>query len=126
MRRLPVATATIAYAETYSGLTRRYREGTLTRSDYERVCEQFEHDWVEILRVPLGDVILGTARTMIQRHVLRGFDAIHLASALSLQTELNEVVTLAAADERLLQAAAAEGLPTLNVETGRGAPKPTG
>jgi hypothetical protein len=57
------------------------------------------------------------ARDLIQRHPLKGFDAIHLASALSLKSALGEEMTFAAADERLLQAAEGAGLRPLNVET---------
>lgn len=68
-------------------------------------------------RTKQGDeIILLLARDLIQRHPLRGFDAIHLASALILKSALGEAITFAAADERLLQAAAAERLLALNVE----------
>ncbi len=46
-----------------------------------------------------------------------GFDAVHLASALSLKKALGEEITFTAADERLLRAAKAERLDALNVET---------
>jgi hypothetical protein len=44
---------------------------------------------------------------------------VHLASAVSLKSALGEEFTFAAADERLLHAAQAEGLEALNVETER-------
>jgi hypothetical protein len=53
---------------------------------------------------------------LIQRHPLRGFDAVHLASALRLKTALGGEITFAAADGRLLKAAEAENLKLLNVE----------
>jgi hypothetical protein len=34
----------IAYAETYSGLTRKWRGNELSESDYELAGEQFEKD----------------------------------------------------------------------------------
>lgn len=112
----PVATAKIAYAEVYAGLARKRREGRLSPRRYGRVCRQFELDWSAYVRVDLRDEILGLARDLIQRHPLRGFDAIHLASALSLKSALGEEITFAAADERLLRAAEAERLRPLNVE----------
>lgn len=114
----PVSTATIAYAETYSGLTRRHRDGDLSATDYAHACEQFERDWSGYLRIRLDEHVLGSARLVIQRHALRGFDGIHLASALTLQDRWDETVVVVAADQRLLRAAAAEGLATLDVETG--------
>lgn len=116
----PVATATVAYAEIYAGLTRKNREGHLSRTEYALACRQFERDWPAYIRVELRDEILQLARELIQRHPLRGFDAIHLASALSLKTGLGGDMTFAVADERLLRAASAEELEALNVETARG------
>ena len=111
-----VATAKIAYAEVYAGLARKHREGHLPGSQYALACRQFESDWRAYVRLDLQDEILSLARDLIQRHPLRGFDAIHLASALGLKTALGEDVTFAAADERLLRAARAERLRPLNVE----------
>ncbi len=111
-----VATAKIAYAEVYAGLTRRRREGHLSDTDYALACRQFERDWRAYIRVDLRDEILLLARDLVQRHPLRGFDAIHLASALSLKSALGEDITFAAADTRLLRAAKAERLQALNVE----------
>ncbi|MFQ5745517.1 MAG: type II toxin-antitoxin system VapC family toxin [Acidobacteriota bacterium] len=113
----PIATAKIAYAEVYAGLTRKHREGHLSDRRYALTCRQFERDWQAYVRVDLRDEILVLARDLIQRHPLRGFDAIHLASALGLKRALAEDVTFAAADERLLRAAEAERLQALNVET---------
>jgi predicted nucleic acid-binding protein len=103
----PVGTATIAYAETYSGLTRRHRDGDLSAIDYANACEQFERDWTGYLRICLDDDVLGAARLVIRRHALRGFDGIHLASALTRQSRWDEPVVVVAADQRLLRAAAA-------------------
>jgi len=114
----PIATATIAYAETYSGLARRHRDGDLPARDYETASAQFERDWAGYLRIRLDEDVLDAARLVIQRHALRAFDGIHLASALTLQSRWDETVVVAAADQRLLRAAAAEGLATLDVETG--------
>jgi len=113
----PVATAKIAYAEVYAGLKRKHREGHISASQYVLACHQFERDWQAYIRVDLQNGILHLARDLIQLHPLRGFDAVHLASALSLKKALGEEITFTAADERLLRAAKAEWLGALNVET---------
>ena len=114
-----VATAKIAYAEVFAGLARKLREGNIPKNMHALACRQFERDWPAYLRVDLQDNVLFLARDLIQRHPLRGFDAVHLASALSLKNALGEEVTFAAADGRLLRAAGAENLATLNVEAAR-------
>ncbi len=113
----PVASATIAYVELYSGLTRRHREGGLSQLQYRRACRHLERDWMALIKVELGDDILSSARTLIQRYALRAFDAIHLASALGLQAAVNEPVTFMASDARLLRAATGERLATINPES---------
>ena len=120
----PTASATIAYAETYSGLVRRHRDGDVSAAAFAHACEQFELDWSGYLKIHLNEDVLGMARTVSKRHALRGFDGIHLASALALQAGWGETVLVAGADQRLLRAATAEGLATLNVQTGEGTPSP--
>jgi predicted nucleic acid-binding protein len=118
-RKGPIATAKIAYAEVYAGLTRKLREGHLSDAQYALACRQFEADWQAYIRVELHDDTLFLARDLIRRHPLKGFDAIHLASAINLKNALGEDITFAAADERLLRAAEAEELKILHVEIAR-------
>ena len=54
----PIAAATIAYAELYSGLTRRHREGFLSQLQYRLACQRFERDWMALVKVELGTEIL--------------------------------------------------------------------
>ncbi len=115
----PVSTAKIAYVEVYAGLARKRREAALSAKGHALATSQFERDWPAYVRIELTDEILSMARDLIQRHPLRGFDAVHLASALAMHRALGEALQFAAADEKLLRAAAAEGLPTLNVEASR-------
>jgi predicted nucleic acid-binding protein len=112
----PIGTAKIAYAEIFWGLARRRRASELSESDYSLACQRFETDWSFYLRVDLLDEILSLARRLIERYPLRAFDAIHLASAMTLGRAVEETVTFVAADPRLLHAAEGEGLPTLNPE----------
>ncbi len=112
----PIAIAKIAYAEIHSGLARKKREGLLSAAQHARVCRQVELDWKGYVRMELTDQVLSRARDLILRHPLRGFDAIHLASALILKSSIGEQVTFAGADERQLQAAEKEQLMALNVE----------
>jgi len=117
IREEPVATAKIAYAEVFAGLNRKQREGHLSTARYALASRQFDDEWHAYIRVELHDEILQLARTLVERHPLRGFDAIHLASALCLKSTLGEAITFAAADNRLLRAAEAENLQPLDVET---------
>lgn len=112
----PAATAKIAYAEVYAALTRRYQRRDLSPHAYTQACRQFEQDWQGFIRVDLHDDILFLARRLIQKYVLRGFDAIHLASALHLKLSLLEETVFVVADAALLKAASAERLKVINPE----------
>ncbi len=116
-REGPIATAKIAYAEVHAGLARKKREGALSKGQHAFICRQVELDWHAYVRMDLTDEVLSLARELVQRHPLRGFDAIHLSSALILKASLDEQVVFASADERQLRAAAKEQLSTLNIET---------
>ena len=110
-----VATSMVAYAEVQAGLARKLRERTLSSAGHRRTVRAFDVDWRAFLRVGVTDALLALIRDLVRRHPLRAFDAIHLASAVHLQTELGEGVRFIAADPRLLTAAARERLGTFDV-----------
>jgi predicted nucleic acid-binding protein len=112
----PAAISKIGYAEVHAVLARRRREGGLSTRQYAKACRSFEEDWKTYVKVDLRDEVLLLARDLIKRQPLHGFDAIHLASALTLGRELGEPMTFIAADARLLDAAKAEKLRILNPE----------
>lgn len=113
------ATATIAYAEVYSGLTRKKNRHQLSLRQYKDLCDSFEADWISYRHMGLTSDVLRLVRDLIRRRGLYAADGIHLASALELRRALGEAVLFIAADRALLRAAAAEGLETLNPETGK-------
>ena len=106
----PPATAAIGYAEIYSGVNRRKREGYLSAPQYTRLSRRFEEYWTTSIHVELTQKVLVLAKRLLEQHPLRAFDAIHLASALILQKGIREPLPFAAADSRLLDAASAEHL----------------
>jgi predicted nucleic acid-binding protein len=111
------ATSVIAYAEVYAGLGRKLRERALTASGHRRTSRAFDADWRAFVRVRVTEPVLALVPGLVRRHPLRGFDAIHLASAVRLQAELAEAVRFVAADARLLAAADGERLVTVDVSS---------
>jgi predicted nucleic acid-binding protein len=108
----PHATATIAFTEIFSALRRRVRESALKESQYEDVVRRFLRDWPSYIRVTLDDHVLERSRSLLERYPLHALDAIHLASAIELQNNLDEASVLISADSRLLNAAEAENIET--------------
>ena len=75
-----VATSQLAYPELRAALARRRRERTLRPGDFVAVKEAFEADWP---RYAVTDVTRGICREagdLAERHRLRGYDSVHLAS----------------------------------------------
>jgi len=105
-----VATSRIAYAEARAALARARRSERLSEGEFRRAKEAFEADWSGMMVVEVSDPLVRAAADLVERHPLRGFDAIHLASALTLRQQLDEPVTFSAWDAHLLDAARAEGL----------------
>ncbi len=58
----------------------------------------------------LVKLIVAQAGELAEKHAVRGFDSIHLASAISLRDQVASSVAFSAWDARLLSAAKAEGL----------------
>ena len=108
-----LATSIVAYPETRAAFARLVREGfSLERRHRERL-KQFNTDWESYLRVELGHALARVAGDMAEAYALRGFDAIHLASALWLNDTAGGRLRFAAFDARLREAAERAGLPVV-------------
>lgn len=104
-----VATSVVAYPEARSAFARLRREQAVTAREVELLKTDFERDWPRYLAVEVSEPIWRHAGDLAERHALRGFDSLHLASFLSLASaDLGEPVQFSAFDERLNAAALAE------------------
>lgn len=97
-------TSIATYAEVLSVLARCLREKRLSREAYRWQKSSFLEGWGAFHVVELTAPVLAPAARLIERHRLRGFDAIQLCSALWVGKPL-----FACFDRRLRQAAAAHG-----------------
>jgi uncharacterized protein len=110
-----ITTARISMVEVYSALNRRMREATLDPTDYATLVADFEALCAgEYTLVELAPPIVSRARLLLERHPLRAYDAVQLASALVANDTLVAAglvaLTFIAADDQLVTAALAEGL----------------
>jgi len=106
-----VATCRIAYPETLSAMTRRWRNGDLAQSTYDLLRNSFTQDWRHYVALDFDELEAGRLVTV---YGLRGFDAVHLASAKLLASGQHAVVpAFSSFDRRLNDAAAAEGFVVL-------------
>jgi predicted nucleic acid-binding protein len=109
----------ITGVEVMAAIWRKVREGTLPHPLAARIADEFrEHFRHQYRVVELLDAIVEEAMELVERHSLRGYDAVQLASAKWLNRQLLGVglppLIFVSADEELLAAAQAEGLVTEN------------
>ncbi|HXN84539.1 MAG TPA: type II toxin-antitoxin system VapC family toxin [Candidatus Binataceae bacterium] len=110
-----IATSIISYAEIRSAFARKLRFADITAAALNRFKEQFEHSWESFQIVPIEENTVRQADELAETHGLKGFDAVHLASANLLGTRLGKV-TFACFDTELSLAASACGMTLLSVE----------
>lgn len=103
-------TSLIAYAEARAAFARRFRESAFSSKDYKRLRSRFESDWKNFLSIQVTREIVQVAGDLAEKHGLRGFDAIHLASAMTLREKLAAPVTFSCYDIRLQNASQSEKL----------------
>lgn len=104
-----VACSRLGYPEAVSAFSRRPRTGSPARVTYDRVLDELERRWGDVVTVALDEMLAGE---LARRHPLASADAVHLAAALALQ-EADLPVAFCGFDRRLNAAAAAEGLRVL-------------
>ncbi len=110
----------VGYAEMLATFARRLRENARLKRQTELLRKQFRDDWMFSLSpVELTVGVIGFIPELVNKHPLRGADAIHLASALWLRDALRlgkqfgpagGILTFASSDKQLKNAALAEGL----------------
>ena len=104
-----VSTSVVAYAEARAALARQRREGGLTVAGYDRAKGDFDRDWPRYLTVEVTEAVCRSAGDLAEKHRLRGFDGLHLASYLSLHREgMPRPITFSSFDEALNRAARRE------------------
>ena len=100
----------VAYPEVRAAMARALRVERITEVEHGRMIRELAADWRGIERLTPDEALALRAGDLTYRYALRGFDAIHLASALTLQEGLGEAVSFSSFDSRLNEAAADCGL----------------
>ena len=109
----------LTVVEAACAFARRQREGTLLSESYAHVLTAFDYDITYRYNVlDVTPAVIDTARRLAERHSLRAYDAVQLATALLADRRLVETrqspLTFICADEHLTTVAQSEGLLTDN------------
>jgi uncharacterized protein len=105
--RLDVASSILSYPEAHAALAAARRGGRLGAIAHRRAREDFETVYGELLLIGVDAQLALRAGQLAEQLGLRGYDAVHLASALALALAAD--VTFVSWDTQLRRAAAASG-----------------
>lgn len=105
-----MAASVVAYPEARAAFARLKAQGISTAVKHQQRLAQLNHDWENLLRIELVPVVVRTAGDLAEVYGLRGFDSIHLASALWLKDKTSTPLHFAVFDQRLRAAAERAGL----------------
>lgn len=101
-----VATSMVAYAECRAALAAAQRQQRVESREGAAARERLDSIWFELERVSVTEDCIRRAGSLSDTRGLRGFDALHLASALV----LGDNTAFLTWDTRLADAARMEGL----------------
>ncbi|MCK4410774.1 type II toxin-antitoxin system VapC family toxin, partial [Candidatus Bipolaricaulota bacterium] len=102
-----VSSSRVAYVEARAGIARKHREGELSKEEYAQLIKDLKQDWDNYFIVEVSESVAKLGGELTGKHPLRGFDAIHLASALLLRNRTRLEVSFSCFDEGLKAAAEA-------------------
>ncbi len=83
---------------------------TLTSEFAMSKLAEYRFDWQHVVKIPTTEEMVILAGELAWQYGLRGYDAVHLSSALAWRDAMDETVTMATFDKRLWQAARDSGL----------------
>jgi uncharacterized protein len=98
-------TSVIARAEVIATFQKTIRVGVLRREEAERLRISFNRGWPNLARIRVTERLIDHASDLAWKFGLRGYDAVHLASAAAWQQALGLRVTIASFDKALWTAA---------------------
>lgn len=102
-----VAISRIGYAEACAALARVLREKRTTLAEHRKRLKALNEDYESLLKVDVSELVVRAAGKLAETHALRGFDAVHLASAAWLAKQVRNPVRMLAFDNHLNKAARA-------------------
>ncbi|OJW01500.1 MAG: hypothetical protein BGO47_13680 [Microbacterium sp. 67-17] len=106
-----IVTSDLAYVEAHAALAQARRLDRLTDASHERALAAFESLWAGVARIAVAPLIIREAAKIARTQALRGYDAVHAASAVA--TASDDFVAVSG-DEALLHAWSELGIATVD------------
>jgi uncharacterized protein len=110
------AVLVLARVEVHSAIRRRQREGDVDTPLAQHLLNQFDqHLESKFIKQMMNDALIDVATGLVDRHSLRAYDAVQLAGCIALKANSgSDEPTFVCSDRRLVEAAEAEGLSSLD------------
>ncbi len=105
----PPLSCLVTLVEARAAMAAAFRSGRLDRSQHDDAKRALDELWEEVSPITLDRPLVDLAGELAEAHALRGYDAVHLAAALTTGAEL-----FVSADSDQLRAAQAESMATLD------------
>ena len=103
-------TSIIAFPEVMSAFNRAWRDRRCMKSELDQVRAGFLMIWSDFQRVTINERLVRQSEKLIFKHNLKGFDSLHLASAIELKAECGTLdIFFSCFDKSLNSAAHNEG-----------------
>jgi predicted nucleic acid-binding protein len=109
-RATTVGTALISRAEVAAAFAKAVRTSAMTTEEASQALQLFRSQWASYVRVKLSELVVARADSLAWQHGLRGYDAVHLAAALTWRDTLDARVVMATFDRMLWKTAGQSGL----------------
>lgn len=103
-------TSIITKAETIAAFAKSIRTGVISQAKAESAVRSFYQKWPKTIRIQVNEMLIARAGTLAWDLGLRGYDAVHLATALMWQESMNFEVKIVTFDKQLWNASKNRGL----------------
>ncbi len=113
LRSSEVTVARIACAELAASVARACRLGAITEAQRNAILSRLAEDFSRLNIVEIRPALVALVPNLVIKHPLRGYDAVQLAAALTVQAS-GHAVEFWCTDATLCAAATAEGLKVVN------------
>lgn len=104
-----IVTCSLTYVEAHAAFAQAMRSGRLTTAEHRVAIRDFEARWNDMVRVAPNDALIRAAARLCATQTLRGYDAIHAATASAVASD--DFVAVAG-DRELRRAWSSLGLAT--------------
>ncbi|EMJ85406.1 MULTISPECIES: type II toxin-antitoxin system VapC family toxin [Leptospira] len=105
-----LAISQVGYSEILGTINKKQKIDKFSDKTKESIIKQFRYDWDQLVKINVDHTINSELDRIHSKYLLRGFDAIHLVSAILLFRELEEETFFLSADDNLATAAKKDGL----------------